>query len=422
MIPVLKQEEFSNWLLKKRVSFDIEDENVRSIIARVKSEGDAALKEITLKYDGANLENFKVSDKEIDEAFKEVSADLIESLKKAKENIWDFHKRQLKESNLYEKDGMFAGQLVKPIEKAGLYVPGGKGAYPSTVLMTAIPAKIAGVSKTVMVSPPSKEGKINPVLLVAAKICEVDEIYKVGGAHAVAALAYGTRQIPKVYKVVGPGNSYVTLAKKYLYGTIDIDSLAGPSEVMIVADETVSLNYVVTDLFAQAEHSEDAQSVVLVPSKFMADSLSKKVEEKLKESPRREILKRSVYQNSTIVVLNDIENAFDLVNEYAPEHLQFLTNKFSDQEIFEKVKNAGAIFIGPYTPVSLGDYFAGPNHTLPTSGTAVYASPLGVYDFTKYISVLKYSREKLLKDKKSLALIAEAEGFFEHANSVKVRE
>ena len=423
MISILNnKDEFDQWLSEKRISFEDEDDIVKEIIQEVKEKGDEAIRFYTEKFDKVNLEQFEVSQAEIDEALSLVSPNLIESLERAKNNIYEYHIPQKIKNWAYKKEGKELKFIANPIDRAALYVPGGKGIYPSSVLMTAIPAKIAGVPEIVMISPPDSEGKLHPVNIAAAEICGVDRIFKMGGVQAVAGVAYGTKQVPKVDKVVGPGNAYVTMAKKFLIGTIDIDSLAGPSEVMILVDEYVPLKYIVSDMLSQAEHSEDAQSIVLVPSSEMAKVLSEKLEETLMQSKRSEILKQSVINNSCIVVYDELENAFDVINHYAAEHLQILMDDLSDEEILKNVKHAGAIFIGRYTPVALGDYYCGTNHTLPTNGTAKFSSPLGVADFMKVTSVIKYNREQLLIDREYAIPLAEVEGFYEHANSMKIRD
>ncbi len=423
MIPVFEKSlEFYQWLESKRISFEEDDENVKQILNDVRQDKDEAVRKYTLKYDQIDIPNLKITPDEMDEALNQVDDKVLDMLKRAKDNIYEYHLHQKTVNWSFSKPGKFLGQVVNPIEKVGLYVPGGLGLYPSSVLMTAIPAKIAGVPEIYMITPPAKSGKINPIVLAAASICEINGIFKVGGVQGVAALSYGTPQIPKVYKVVGPGNKYVTLAKKYLYGTIDIDSLAGPSEVLIFADEETSIPYLVADVFAQAEHSEDAQAIVLLPNEKKAKELNDAIEIELKKSKRKNILKESVVNNSAIYIYNHFDDAFEVMNEYAAEHLEVLTKKISYDEIIQNIKNAGAIFIGDYSPVPLGDYYAVPNHTLPTNGTAKYASPLGVYDFVKYTSIIKYDKKSLLSERDYMAPIAELEGFFEHANSLKVRK
>jgi histidinol dehydrogenase len=416
------RENFLGWLEKKRVSFDKEDENVKKIIREVASRGDAAVREYTLQFDRIEIEQFEMNRSEKESALKQVDSHLMECLERAKNNLYEYHVSQKPSQWHFQKDGKVLGQIARPLDSAGLYVPGGKGVYPSTVLMTAVPAKIAGVSEIAIITPPRPDGTLDPLVVASAHICGVDRVFKAGGVQGVAALAYGTEQFPRVDKIVGPGNAYVTMAKKYLYGRIDIDSLAGPSEVMLLTDEYVPLKYIVADMLAQAEHSEDAQSIVLVPSLEMAEMLKNKVIETIEKSPRKEILKSSIEENSCIVVFKDFPEACDLINEYAPEHLGVLSEAVSEENILKYVRHAGAIFMGYYTPVAIGDYFAGPNHTLPTSGTARYASPLGVYDFMKYTSFIRYNREQLIKDREWAVPIAEKESFYEHANSLKVRD
>ncbi len=423
MIKIINKTEFINYLNQREIlNFDLE-ELVKGIINNVKQNGDEYIISLAKKFDKVENDNFSlvVSEQEIDKAFETIDQELIEVFKQARENIYEYHLNQKQLSWNYLRNNTILGQFVKPLEKVGLYVPGGLGYYPSSVLMNAIPAEVAGVKEIYLTTPPKPDGSIDPSVLVCARLCGVKKVFKTGGAQAVAAFTYGTKTIPKVDKVTGPGNMYVTLAKKILFGLIDIDSIAGPSEVMILADENSNLEYIVHDFFAQSEHSEDAQSVLLLPDKNTAGKFNKLLEKKLQESERKAILEKSLKENGMIVIYDDLETAFECINGYAPEHLQIIPD-LSYDTVFKNVNNAGAIFLGEYTPVPVGDYFAGTNHTLPTGGTAKFSSPLGVYDYVKYISVVKYSRNDFLEIKDKISKFARHENFFEHAKSVEVRE
>jgi len=407
---------FKKWVEEKRSNF-LNTREIESIINDIKEKGDKAVREYTKKFDNLELDFFEIKREELIKISEKTDYNLKIAIENAKKNIFEYHLLTKPKNWEYEKNGKTLGQIVKPIEKVGIYVPGGKGSYPSTVLMTSIPAKIAGVKELIMVTP-----NITPAVAYAATSTGVDRVFRIGGVQAIAALAFGTETIPKVFKIVGPGNKYVTLAKKYLYGYIDIDSIAGPSEVMLWVDEYVPLKYIVADMFAQAEHSEDAQAIVIVPSREMADKLYSKIKQGLEESKRKDILKKSIENNSCIVIAEEPETAIDLINYYAPEHLQIMTEEIEKDDVIKKINNAGAIFYGKYTPVATGDYYAGPNHTLPTNGTAHFYSPLSVNNFVKTISYIEYSRDALQKDKKDITTLAESEGFYEHANSIKIRE
>lgn len=396
------------------------DEKVEIIIKEVIEKGDTALKKYTLLFDGADIENLKVSQQEIDSAYSMVEEKYINIIKQAKENIEEFHKKQLTKSWFTNSDnGIILGQMINPIERAGIYVPGGKAAYPSTVLMNAIPAKVAGVSSIVMVTPPDRNGNINPYILAAAKLAGVDEIYKLGGAQAIAALAYGTETIEKADKITGPGNIYVARAKKMVFGTVDIDMIAGPSEICIIADEKANPKYIAADLFSQAEHDEMAAVSLITTSKQQAEEVIKFLHSDIENLSRKSIISKSLEDHGNIYLTDNLETAFNICNNLAPEHLEImLPDPFS---YISKIKNAGAVFLGSYSPEPLGDYFAGPNHTLPTGGSAKFSSPLGVDDFIKKSSIIYYSREELDKVNKDIQYFAEKEGLDAHANSLKVR-
>lgn len=398
------------------------EETVNEIIAKVKTEKDKVLFEYTLKFDKFALtaDNIKVTRQEIDEAYNRLAPDLVEVIRKSAENIRTFHSKQLRNSWFDSKeDGTILGMKITPIAKAGVYVPGGKAAYPSSVLMNVIPAKVAGVGEVIMTTPPGADGSINPGTLVAADIAGVDTIYKVGGAQAIAAMAFGTESIPKVDKITGPGNIFVALAKKAVYGYVSIDSIAGPSEILVLADETANPRYVAADLLSQAEHDEMASAILITTSKELAEQVSDQVGRFVEQLSRSEIMRKSLDNYGYILLADNMSDALDAVNEIASEHLEILTaNPF---EMMTKVKNAGAIFLGEYASEPLGDYFAGPNHILPTNGTAKFFSPVNVDDFIKKTSIISYSREALEKVHKDIERFAESEGFTAHANSIKVR-
>lgn len=396
--------------------------SVKEILDKVKEEKDAAVFAYTAKFDGAELtaDTIEVTDAEIEEAYAQVDDTLLTVIRKAKDNIESYHAKQRQNSWFDSKPGgTILGQKITPLHRVGVYVPGGKAVYPSSVLMNVMPAKVAGVDEIIMVTPPGKNGKVSPNTLVAAKEAGVDKIYKVGGAQAIAALAYGTESIPKVDKIVGPGNIYVALAKKAVYGHVSIDSIAGPSEILVVADETANPRYVAADLLSQAEHDELASAILVTTSEKLAHEVSDQVDGFLKELSRAEIISKSLDNYGYILLADTMEDVIDVANEIASEHLEIQTkNPF---EVMTKIRNAGAIFIGEYASEPLGDYFAGPNHILPTNGTAKFFSPLSVDDFIKKSSIISYSREALQKVHKDIESFAKAEQLTAHANSIHVR-
>ena len=422
MIKIYKYGEVSNEEIfaRENIASNVE-EIVSEIIANVVKNGDKALFEYCEKFDKATLDSLEVSEKEIDEAFASVDSEFVEIIKEAAENIRAFHKKQAKTGfELRENDGVVTGQKIMPIEKVGLYVPGGTAAYPSTVLMDSIPAKIAGCSEIVMVTPPSKDGKVNPVILAAAKIAGVDRIFKIGGAQAVAALAYGTESVPKVDKIVGPGNAFVAEAKKQVFGKVSIDMIAGPSEILVVADSTCNPKFVAADLLSQAEHDKMASAVLVTDSYELAKKVSDELERQIPLLPRAEIARCSIDNNGKIIVAeNNLLLAIDIANEIAPEHLELCVDE--PFEYLDKIKHAGSIFMGKSCPEALGDYFAGPNHTLPTSGTARFSSALSVDDFVKKSQYIYYTREALSKVADKVAYFAKKEGLDAHARSATIR-
>jgi len=394
---------------------------VAQIIADVIKNGDAALREYAAKFDKVQLTSLEVSQQEIDEAFQTVETEFLDILREAAANIRAFHEKQVRNSFLLNNtDGIVVGQKVTPIEKVGLYVPGGTAAYPSTVLMDSVPAKIAGCREIVIVTPPGKDGKVNPVILAAAKIAGVDRIFKVGGAQAIAALAYGTETLPKVDKIVGPGNAYVAEAKKQVFGRVSIDMIAGPSEILVVADSTADPRFVAADLLSQAEHDKMASAVLVTDSYAFAEAVSRELEIQIPRLPRQEIARASIDHNGKIIVAEgNLDLAIDIANRIAPEHLELCVDNPFDY--LDKVKHAGSIFMGKYCPEALGDYFAGPNHTLPTSGTARFSSPLSVDDFVKKTQFTYYTAEALEKVADKVAYFARKEGLDAHAKSAVIR-
>ena len=407
-------------LARSQFSYDDVNETVENILKDVKNRGDKALIEYTEKFDGVKLETLEVSDKEIEDAYNTIDKELLEVIKYSHDNIKKYHERQVRNNFMItEENGVVLGQIINPIEKVGLYVPGGTASYPSTVLMNAVPAKIAGCKEIVMVTPPNPDGSISAPILAAAKIAGVDRIFKVGGAQSVAALSYGTESIPKVYKIVGPGNIYVAMAKKMVYGEVSIDMIAGPSEVLIIADESADYVYVAADLLSQAEHDRLAACILVTTSEELADKVATELEKQLKELPREEIARASIENQGRIIIVDNLEEAVYVSNFVAPEHLEVAVD--SPFELLPKIKNAGSIFMGHNTPEPLGDYLAGPNHTLPTSGTAKFSSPLSVDDFIKKSSVLYYSKEALEKVKDKVTKFAESEGLDAHARSIYKR-
>lgn len=398
------------------------EDTVKAIVNDVKERGDAAVSEYTRRFDGAdiNASNIRVTDVEIKEALSLVEPQLLTVMKRAMKNIREYHEKQKQYSWFDSKpDGTILGQKVTPLASVGVYVPGGKAAYPSSVLMNIIPAEVAGVSRIVMVTPPGKDGKVNPVTLIAAHLAGATEVYKAGGAQAVAALAFGTESIPKVNKIVGPGNIFVALAKKAVYGHVSIDSIAGPSEILVLADETANPRYVAADLLSQAEHDELASAILVTTSMELAKKVSREVDGFVAGLSRKDILEKSLENYGYILVADSMEDAIATANEIASEHLEIVTrNPF---EVMTKIQNAGAIFLGEYSSEPLGDYFAGPNHVLPTNGTAKFFSPLSVDDYIKKSSIIYYSKEALEPIHKDIEEFAKAEHLTAHANSIRVR-
>ncbi len=411
-----------NLLKRSPKSYGQFESAVNEILENVKKNKDAAIFDYTKRFDGAdiNADNIVVTKEEIEEAYTLVDEKLVEVIRKALVNIRDYHQKQKQYSWFDSKpDGTMLGQKVTALSRVGVYVPGGKAVYPSSVLMNIIPAKVAGVEQIVMTTPPAKDGKVYPATLVAANEAGVDVIYKVGGAQAIAALAYGTESIPKVDKIVGPGNIYVALAKKAVYGHVSIDSVAGPSEIMVIADETANAHYVAADLLSQAEHDQMASAILVTTSDELADKVSAEIDGYLPKLSRREIIEKSLENYGYILVASDLEEAIDVANEIASEHLEIVTK--DPFNTMTKIKNAGAIFLGEYSSEPLGDYFAGPNHVLPTNGTAKFFSPLSVDDFIKKSSIIMYSREALEPIHEDIETFAKAEKLTAHANSIHVR-
>lgn len=395
---------------------------VAEIIANVRTKGDQAVFDYTKQFDKWDIssENIRVTEAEIEEAFQATETEFVEVMKRSAANIADFHKKQLRNSWIDTKeDGSILGQRILPIAVSGVYVPGGKAAYPSSVLMNVIPAKVAGVSKIVMTTPAGADGKVNPGTLVAAKIAGVNEIYKAGGAQAIAAMAYGTESIPKVDKITGPGNIFVALAKKACFGYVSIDSIAGPSEILVIADESANPRYVAADLLSQAEHDELASAILITTSKALAAEVEQQIDGFLQELSRTEIIRKSLDNYGYIIVADSMDGAVEAANAIASEHLEILTK--DPYAVMTKIKNAGAIFLGEYSSEPLGDYYAGPNHILPTNGTAKFFSPLNVDDFMKKTSIISYSREALERAHNDIELFAKKEGLTAHANSIHVR-
>ena len=421
MIRIYKYGEVSNDEIFARAEAKVDVAGiVLDIIANVRQNGDAALREYSEKFDKVSLDSFEVSADEIDEAFETVDPELIRVMRTAKENIYAFHSRQVRNSFvMQETDGVVMGQRVTPIERVGLYVPGGTAAYPSSVLMNAIPAKIAGCEMIVMVTPPAKDGKVNPNILAAAKIAGVDRIFKVGGAQAVAALAYGTESVPFVDKIVGPGNAFVAEAKKQVFGKVAIDMIAGPSEILVLADKTCDADVMAADLLSQAEHDKLASAVLVTDSEELAVAVRDALERQIPGLLRSEIARASIDNNGKIIVAPDLMCAIDIANEIAPEHLEICTDNPFDY--LSKIRHAGSVFMGKNCPEALGDYFAGPNHTLPTSGTARFSSPLSVDDFVKKSQFTYYTADALSKIADDVALFATAEGLTAHAASAVAR-
>jgi histidinol dehydrogenase len=394
--------------------------NVNNILSKVKKDGDKALFEFTEAFDKVKLERLEVLSEELDECFNNVEEDFIQALEEAKVNIEDYHKKQKANGFLMTKDkGVYLGQRVLPLERVGVYVPGGTAAYPSSVLMNVIPAKVAGVDEIVMVTPPDKDGGINPYIGVAARIAGIDKIYKVGGAQAVAALAYGTESIKKVDKIVGPGNIFVATAKKLVFGEVDIDMIAGPSEILVIADEKSNPSFVAADLMSQAEHDKLASSVLITTSKELYEKVEIELEKQVKTLEREEIIRTSLKDFGCAIICNSIEECIDISNVIAPEHLEIMVDE--PMQYLGMVRNAGSVFLGRYCPEPIGDYFGGTNHVLPTSGTARFFSPLSVDSFIKKSSFIYYSKEAIMENGEKIITLANKEGLTAHANSVKVR-
>ena len=423
MIKIMKYTnmvELKNELSRSQFSHDDVNTIVKGILDDVKLRGDQALYDYNKKFDNVSLSSLQVTEKEIEDAFNRLDKELLDVIRYSHENIVRYHTKQ-KRNDFLDKDtdGVILGQIINPIEKVGIYVPGGTAAYPSTVLMNAVPAKVAGVEEIVMVTPPNEDGTISDVILAAAKIAGVTKIFKVGGAQAVAALSYGTETIPAVYKIVGPGNIFVAMAKKMVFGEVAIDMVAGPSEVLIISDDSSDPAHIAADLLSQAEHDKLAACILVTTSEELAKLVAVEIESQLAELPRQEIARESINNNGRIIIAKNIEEAILISNEIAPEHLELaVMDPFA---LLSKIKNAGSIFLGHNTPEPLGDYLAGPNHTIPTSGTAKFASPLSVDDFIKKSSVIYYSKEALEKVKDKVILFAESEGLTAHANSVRKR-
>ena len=395
------------------------ERRVYDIIENVRANGDAALREYSEKFDGVKLDDFKVDQSIIDAAWDNLSEDLKHALLVAKKNITEFHSREIEQGFVdMDTPGIIRGQKVTPLARVGLYVPGGTAAYPSTIMMTALPAKIAGVKEIIMVTPPQKDG-INPAVLGAAKLAGVDAVYQVGGAQGVAALAYGTEQIPKVDKIVGPGNIYVATAKRQVFGQVDIDMIAGPSEIGVIADKSANPVHLAADLLSQAEHDPRARAIMVTNSEKLANLVSDEVERQLSQLPRESIARPAIENNSYIAVMDSVEDMFTVMNEVAPEHLEIQLP--DPMEYMSMVENAGSVFLGRYASEPLGDYVGGTNHVLPTSGTAKFSSPLGVYDFVKRISFTQFSRERLQEVAKDITTLARTEGLEAHARAIDVR-
>jgi len=426
MVRIIKKDKIQNFIedLQKRNAQDYNNvyEIVDAILEDVKTNKDAALKKYTYEFDKVYIENLEVTQEEINEAFNTIDEKLLGTIKKAKQNIETFHLKQKRNGYQYKTEGkdILIGQIVNPIEKVGIYIPGGKAAYPSTVLMNAIPAKIAGVKEIIMITPPQKDGTVKDSILVAASLAGVDRIFKVGGAQGVAALAYGTESIPKVYKITGPGNIFVAAAKRRISGFVGIDMIAGPSEILIVADEKANPEFIAADMISQAEHDEMAASILITYSLSLAEKVVKELKKQVKELERNEIIEKSLINQGAIIIADSMKQCIDLANEIGPEHLELLTtNPF---ELYKSIKNAGAIFLGEYSPEPVGDYFAGPNHTLPTSSTAKFSSALSVDDFIKKTSLIYYSKKALEESSEDIVRFAENEGLTGHANAVKIRK
>ena len=409
--------------IENRINLENNEEintTVKKILEDVKNQGDEALKKYTLKFDGFNPDPLSVSKKEITKAWEKTTKPLQEALKNAKHRIEKFHEKEIPQS--FSIKGMYGEDVQRkwlPVQKAGLYVPGGRASYPSTVLMNAIPAKVAGVQEIIMVSPANSEGEINKTVLAAAHICDIENIFKVGGAQAIAALAFGTKQISRVDVISGPGNIFVTTAKKLIFGSTGIDSLAGPSEILIIADDSANSSQLASDLLAQAEHDPFASAILLTTSDSVAKDVSTNIYKKLENHPRKEICMRSIKDWGLIGVCDNLETCIKFSNQFAPEHLEIMTN--NPKQLVDKIENAGAIFLGKWTPEAVGDYIAGPNHTLPTSGNARFSGALGVETFMKNSSIIEFTQQSLHSNKEDIINLANSEGLYSHADSVRVR-
>ncbi len=417
-----KKDILTNLLKRNPNQYEEYETIVADILSHVKAEGDQALFSYTSRFDGCEIttDTIRVTEQEIEEAYASYDKELISVMKRASDNIVAYHEKQIKYSWFDTKeDGTLLGQKITPIEKVGIYVPGGKAAYPSSTMMCALTAKVAGVKRIIMITPPGKDGKIFDGTLVAAKICGIKEIYKAGGAQAIAALAYGTESIPKVDKIVGPGNIFVALAKKAVYGNVSIDSIAGPSEILVLADEKANSTYIAADLLSQAEHDELASAILITTSMKLAEKVAEKVDQLANEMPRNDIILKSLSNYGYLLVADNMEEAIEAANEIASEHVEIMTE--NPYDIMTKIRNAGAIFLGEYSSEPLGDYFAGPNHVLPTNGTAKFFSALSVDEFVKKTSIISYSRSALERVHVDIEKFAESEGLYAHSNSIKVR-
>lgn len=408
--------------LKKRSSTSVYEDDiqktVRKIVADVQKHGDRAVKKYTEKFDSLKLTRLAVSAREIEAAASKTEAEFIKALKLSAQRIRSFHERQKEKSWQFTKDGITLGQIIRPLERAGVYVPGGKAAYPSTVLMNVIPAQVAGV-KEIALCVPTPDGRVNPYVAAAIKLLGVKEVYRIGGAQAVAALAYGTETIKKVDKIAGPGNIFVAVAKKIVFGEVGIDMIAGPSEILIIADKTADPTFIASDLLSQAEHDEMASSILITDSLMLADAVKKSLAGQINKLRRKEIARKSLNRYGAVIITKNLERAADIANHIAPEHLEIMTK--SPSKILPMIRNAGAVFLGKWTPEPMGDYAAGPNHTLPTGGTARFSSPLGVYDFLKRTSLLDFSRPGFMGLADTVETFADVEGLEAHGNTVRIR-
>ncbi len=425
MVKIIEGNDIGKYLkeIEKRNTVDYKNiyDIVDSILQDVKVNKDEALKRYTREFDNADLDRLEVTEAEIDNAFKTISKELLETIKEAKDNIQAFHLKQKNTGYKFKPRGedILLGQLIRPIERVGIYIPGGKAAYPSTVLMNAIPAKIAGVGELLMITPPKADGSIEDSVLAAASLAGVDRIFKVGGAQGIGALAYGTESIPRVYKITGPGNIYVAAAKRIVSGIVGTDIIAGPSEILIIADKYANPAYIAADMISQAEHDEMAASILITDSLSLSEKVKEELRKQLQNLERKSIAEKSLKNHGAIIIADSLNQCIDLANEIAPEHLELMVENPFD--IYEKIKNAGAIFIGEYSPEPVGDYFAGPNHTLPTSGTAKFSSALSVGDFMKKTSLIYYNEKALSESASKIICFAESEGLGGHANAIRIR-